>query len=484
MLFMYRDPRDLPISYERFAMSVDYSRQSSGDASFQNKLAAIEEPARRVEYLIRDHMALFPLVDYSPWLHSDIAIGVRFEDLYPEVLALQSGAVGPVLKKIMEYTGLLLSCPATELFARTHGSGPTFAPGTDKVGRFRSFFDNTLWDLTDSAFYRMVLAIYRYPSNASLRKSVSVVIVNYNGGAMLTECVRSVLASSVRLEVFVSDNGSQDGSIAFLRGALEYSAPVTVIENRENLGFAKGCNVALPHCRGEYVLFLNPDCVVNPGTLEEMIRVMYASPEAGMASCLVLNGDGTEQVSCRRFVPTPWRSMMRVLHLHRVIRNHPRFRSFEMKDLPLPREPEPVEAISGAFMFLRSAAIRAVGPLDEGYFLHCEDLDLCMRFREAGWKILFVPHVRIVHHKGMSGSRIHPVRVEYHKHYGMIRFYNKFFRKQYPGILMVAVATVVWVRFVLKASWVLLLRFLGGGRTIETVNASAFRSVQDTKQLQ
>jgi len=295
------------------------------------------------------------------------------------------------------------------------------------------------------------------------RKSVCVVIVNYNAGAMLTECVRSVLASTVPVEVFVSDNGSQDDSIAFLRAALGAPVPVTIIENRANLGFAKGCNAVLPRCRSEYVLFLNPDCVVEPDTLEEMIRVMDARPEAGMASCLVLNPDGTEQAGCRRFVPTPWRSMVRVLHLHRVIRNHPRFQPFMMTGLPLPSEPEPVEAISGAFMLVRSSAIRTIGAMDERYFLHCEDLDWCMRFRAAGWKILFVPHVRITHWKGTSG-RTHPARVEYHKHRGMIRFYNKFFRHQYPGLLMVAVVAAVWVRFVLKASWVTVHRMLGGTR--------------------
>jgi GT2 family glycosyltransferase len=296
------------------------------------------------------------------------------------------------------------------------------------------------------------------------RRSVCVVIVNYNAGAMLTECVRSVLASTVPVEVFLSDNGSQDDSIAFLRAALGTPAPVTIIENRANLGFAKGCNAMLPRCRSEYVLFLNPDCVIEPDTLEQMIRVMDAHPDAGMASCLVLNPDGTEQAGCRRFVPTPWRSMVRVLHLHRVIRNHPRFRPFMMTGLPLPPEPDPVEAISGAFMFVRSAAIKSVGAMDERYFLHCEDLDWCMRFRAAGWKILFVPHVRITHWKGASG-RTHPARVEYHKHRGMIRFYNKFFRHQYPGFLMVAVVAAVCVRFVLKASWVTLCRLIGGKRS-------------------
>jgi len=282
--------------------------------------------------------------------------------------------------------------------------------------------------------------------------SVCVVIVNYNGGATLTECVRALLASTVKVGIIVSDNGSQDDSIAFLRASVTDAPQLSIVENGENLGFAKANNVALARCRNDYVLVLNPDCIVEPDVLEHMIEVMEQHPEAGIGTCLIVNPDGSEQAGCRRLVPTPWRSMVRVLHLHRIIKNHPRFRSFMMADLPLPRAPEPVEAISGAFMFARRAAFEAVGLMDENYFLHCEDLDWCMRFRQAGWKILFVPQVRVVHWKGLS-TEAHPVFCEFHKHHGMVRFYNKFFRHQYPGALMVLVVMAVWMRFFAITAW-------------------------------
>jgi GT2 family glycosyltransferase len=283
-------------------------------------------------------------------------------------------------------------------------------------------------------------------------KSVCAVIVNYNGGATLTECVRSLRASTIPVSIVVSDNGSEDYSIAYLRASVTNAPQLSIIENGENLGYAKANNIALARCRSDYVLVLNPDCIVKPDTLEKMIGVMERHPEAGMAGCLIVNPDGSEQVGCRRLVPTPWRSMVRVLHLHQIIRNHPRFRSFMMAGLPLPRAPEPVEAISGAFMLVRREALAAVGLMDGNYFLHCEDLDWCMRFRQAGWKILFAPHVRIVHWKGLS-SMARPVVCEYHKHRGMVRFYNKFFRQQYPDALMVMVVTAVWLRFVAKTGW-------------------------------
>lgn len=299
------------------------------------------------------------------------------------------------------------------------------------------------------------------------RKSVCVVIVNYNGGALLTECVRSVLQSSVPLKIYVSDNGSRDESIAYLRSGLGNHPLLEIKENHDNLGFARGNNIVLPLCGGDYLLFLNPDCIVKPDTLEQMIEAMEQHPEAGMAGCLLVNPDGTEQPGCRRFVPTPWRSMVRVLRLHKLIKNHPRFRPFTMVGMPLPEAPVPVEAISGAFMLVRREALEAVGPMDENYFLHCEDLDWCMRFRQAGWKILFVPHVRTVHWKGFC-SQAHPVAVEYYKHRGMVRFYNKFFRHQYPGGLMVLVVAAVWLRFMAKAGWISIRRVFAPQRSART----------------
>src|SRR5688572_26055250 len=133
------------------------------------------------------------------------------------------------------------------------------------------------------------------------RMAVSVVIVNFNSGTLLTSCVRSVLASRTPLEVFVSDNASTDNSISQLRQLVGNDSRVRIVENETNLGFARGNNVVLPLCRGDYVLFLNPDCIIQPDTLERMVTAMYSHPQAGMAGCLVRNPDGSEQAGCRRF---------------------------------------------------------------------------------------------------------------------------------------------------------------------------------------
>lgn len=280
---------------------------------------------------------------------------------------------------------------------------------------------------------------------------VSVVVVNYNAGPLLADCVQSGLAQAG--EVLLIDNASRDSSMADCAQRFGGEPRLRVFRNPANLGFAAACNIGFSHARGEMVLFLNPDCRLDDGAVAEMLRVLQADPRAGMVGGLLLNPDGSEQGGGRRAVPTPWRSFVRAFGLGRLARRWPKlFFDFHLHKQPLPDGPIEVEAISGACMMVKRAAVTDVGLWDEGYFLHCEDLDWCMRFRRSGWKILFVPAAR-VHHAQGACSRSRPVFVEWHKHYGMLRFYRKFFRHQYPGLLWVLVVAGVWLRFGLLACY-------------------------------
>ncbi len=279
---------------------------------------------------------------------------------------------------------------------------------------------------------------------------VSVVIVAFNSGPWLSETVSHVLESTIDVAVVVSDNASVDDSVQRVEQRWGRDPRVSVMRHPRNLGFATACNRALARTNSPYVLFLNPDCLVQPDTLQRMLAVLVEVPEAGMAGCLIRNTDGSEQAGCRRREPTAWRSLARVLHLQRLRPEDPRVRDFNMIREPLPGGPTPVDAISGAFMLVRREALDRVGPLDEGYFLHCEDLDWCRRFRDLGYPVLFVPNVEVMHCKGES-SRARPVRVEWHKHRGMLRYYRKHLRNDYPGPLMWLVQAGVWGRFALVA---------------------------------
>ena len=289
-----------------------------------------------------------------------------------------------------------------------------------------------------------------------MNRAVSIVIVNFNGGPLLAECVRSVLASDVPVEVIVSDNASTDTSLIELRLACGADARLRILENPTNLGFAKANNRALSLARYEFILFLNPDCIVQPSTLRRMLDLFRADPNIGMAGCLIRNPDGSEQPGCRRSIPTPWRTFVQISGLGRLRESDPRFRSYLHTGLPIPAAAEPVEAISGAFMLVSRVALDKVGPMDEGYFMHFEDLDWCLRFEQAGWKVIFEPNVEIMHIGGVC-SATRPMLVEYHKHRGMARFYRKFFRDRHYLLLHSVLVPAILARFLLR----LMLHMLG-----------------------
>src|SRR5262245_58374819 len=280
------------------------------------------------------------------------------------------------------------------------------------------------------------------------KRLVSAVVVNYNAGSLLIPCVSGMLSQGVG-EVLVVDNASSDTSLSMLQKAFPGHRRLHVIGSDENIGFAAGCNVGVLASSGEYLLFLNPDARLEEVALERMLEALTSSPNVGMVGGMLCNPDGSEQAGGRRVLPTPRRAFV-LSHLSKI---NPRlFSDFLLHHEPLPREPTSVEAISGACMMVKREALQDVGLWDEGYFLHCEDLDWCMRFQRRGWKTLFVPHARVTHHRGTC-SKARPIFVEWHKHKGMIRFYRKFFRDRYPAGLMALVIAAVWLRFCLVCGY-------------------------------
>jgi GT2 family glycosyltransferase len=277
--------------------------------------------------------------------------------------------------------------------------------------------------------------------------ALSVLVVNFTAGDLLAACVGAVLEAPVRAQVLVSDNGSSDGSLALVRTRFGADPRLTLVENRENLGFAAGNNRMLGRATAPYLLFLNPDCIVGPETLPRMLAFMEATPDAGMAGCIIRDPDGSEQVASRRVVPDPWIGLVRMLHLDRLWPRLTKWHRLNLTDQPLPPGPVRVEAISGSFMLVRRAALEQVGPLDEGYFLHCEDLDWFVRFARAGWGLYLVPDVEVVHHKGACSTG-RPLRVEWHKHRGMARFFRKFQYRTYPLPFSLLVLVGIWGHFV------------------------------------
>ncbi|MGA8260024.1 MAG: glycosyltransferase family 2 protein, partial [Arenicellales bacterium] len=208
----------------------------------------------------------------------------------------------------------------------------------------------------------------------------------------------------------------------------------------------------------KYYLLMNPDCVLETDAVREFAAYMEDHPDVGLAGGALKNPDGSIQKTSKRRFPTPWSSLARTLGLHGLKVSGAKIGDFDLAaGTPGDSEAETVEAVSGALMFVRGAALSRVGLLDDGYFLHCEDLDWCKRFRDAGYKVAYVPSAGAVHLKGGSGRG---PRVIWHLHRGMSRFYRKHYHRRYPLAFSGLVYTGIYLRCFALMAWSL----LKGGR--------------------
>jgi len=232
---------------------------------------------------------------------------------------------------------------------------------------------------------------------------ISVIIVNYNVCEFLHHALVSLQKAmkGIRGEILVVDNASDDGSIEMLRKDFPR---ITVIANKSNVGFARANNVAMRKAKGEYLLLINPDTIVQEDTLRVMMKFFVENADVGLAGCKILNPDGSFQLACRRSFPTAWVAFTKISGLSSLF---PRSRLFGRYNLTYlsPDESYEVDAVSGSFMMIRKEAYRKVGGLDEDFFMYGEDLDWCFRIQQAGWKNYYVHSTQIIHYKGESTRR-------------------------------------------------------------------------------
>ena len=246
---------------------------------------------------------------------------------------------------------------------------------------------------------------------------LSIVIVNYNVRTYLEQCLQSVAKAleGIEGEVFVVDNHSDDDSVETVKTQYPW---VRLIENSENIGFARANNIAIRQSTGDYVLLLNPDTVVGEQTLREVLRFMEAHPKAGGAGVMMHNADGSLAPESRRAIPTPWVSFLKMLGLTK---------RYYMSHLSWDN-PGRIDVISGAFCFLRKKALDEIGLLDEDFFMYGEDIDLSYRLLKGGWENWYLPYP-IVHYKGKSTQK---------SDYRYVHIFYKamliFFRKHYSHL--------------------------------------------------
>jgi GT2 family glycosyltransferase len=195
---------------------------------------------------------------------------------------------------------------------------------------------------------------------------------------------------------------------------------VRLTENAANAGFAAATNLGIRAGSAPYVLALNPDTRLERGTLERLAELLEARPEIGIAGCRLVREDGSLDHAARRSFPTPLGALGHFTGLGRHARSPGALAQYRAPEV----ESGPVDAVNGAFMLIRRSALEQVGLFDEGYWMYMEDLDLCFRFREAGWTTWYEPSVSVVHVKGGTVGAARDTRLELAFHRGMARFYR------------------------------------------------------------
>jgi GT2 family glycosyltransferase len=287
--------------------------------------------------------------------------------------------------------------------------------------------------------------------------TVSAIIVNYNAGETLQQCVTALLQGKTPAQITVVDNASSDGSAENLRNVYANQPDIEFLFNTANLGFAPAVNLAARRTDADWVLILNPDCILEPDTLDRLIKALENDDRAAMAGPTVRDEGGRIQRATLRRFPDPWKSLMTASGLWRLGRWFPAFHGVEADALRTVEASQVCDAVSGACMLVRRSALEAVGFMDEGYAMHCEDLDLMFRLRQQGWHCLFVPQANCVHKQGLS-SRSRPTWVHFQKHRGMARFFGKFQAESTLFPLRMLVYTGIWLRFIILWPLVLIRR--------------------------
>jgi N-acetylglucosaminyl-diphospho-decaprenol L-rhamnosyltransferase len=266
---------------------------------------------------------------------------------------------------------------------------------------------------------------------------LGIVIVNYNVRDLLRDCLYSVYESRAdfAFEVCVVDNGSTDGSADMVADLF----PQTRLIRAENRGYAAGNNLGFrefgfgeqdPGCVSlpRYLLLLNPDTLLPPSALGDMLTFMEEYPRAGVAGPRLVREDGSLDRACRRSFPTPEIAAYRLSGLSRLFPNSARFGRYNLTYLS-PDVTTEVDSVVGAFMLIRGEVLTQIGLLDEQFFMYAEDLDFCYRAKQQGWQVWYNAAVTVLHYKGRSSrQRSTFANVKFYE--TMRLFHDKHFKQQ------------------------------------------------------
>lgn len=288
---------------------------------------------------------------------------------------------------------------------------------------------------------------------SAARPVVSVIIISWNTCALLEECLSAVLEATTDLaaEVIVVENASTDGSARMVR---EKFPGVQLLQNGENVGFARGNNQAAVIARGEYLLLLNSDTRAHPQAVEMLVNFIRQTEKAAVVGARLLNLDGSFQFSYADF-PTPWREFLILSTLGRRIFGS----SYPSYGAEVEAGPKMVDYVNGACMLIRRDVYLVVGGLPDQYFMYAEEVDFCLALRRAGWQVWYQPAAQVLHHGGGSSQHRKAAR-EGDMYQSRVRLMRKAHGDLAAGLLKIEIVVLTAP----KVMWHGLLRKLSRGK--------------------
>lgn len=266
-----------------------------------------------------------------------------------------------------------------------------------------------------------------------MKIKVSVIVLNFNTWETTTNCVNSILENTKKaaFEIILIDNGSKDNSHKRLSEKFSKNSKVKLVKNDTNLGFSKGNNLGMEISKGEYILLLNSDTLIEDDVVSEMAEWMDKNKKVGIATCALKNEDGSVQGTGGYFPNLirviSWMTIEDIPGVDKLIKPfHPQHSKSFLKNNSFYEKMQNVDWVTGAYLFVRKKVYEQIGGLDEDYFMYTEDTDFCFRAKKFGWEVVYLPNWKITHLGGKSSNSQFPILSEF-------KNIKLFFKKHYPS---------------------------------------------------
>lgn len=289
----------------------------------------------------------------------------------------------------------------------------------------------------------------RYLAGYNANMDVSFCVVNLNAKNHLNDCLISIPGSldTTSYEIIITDNNSNDGSVEYIR---EHYPNVSVITNSRNEGYTKAINQALKCSKGDYKVILNPDSILMPNSISQILQFLRSDDSIGIVGPKVIDDSGVFQRSCRRGIARPAAVFSYFLGLSKLFPSDKKYTGYHLNHLNTDDINE-VSGVSGSCMVIRKNVIDDIGYFDEQYFAYQEDSDYCLTAKNNGWKIYYYPESIVKHIGGQGGSHSVRSRAIFEWHRSYVRYFYKHFANDYPNIfnifyLIIMIAKLIFTQ--------------------------------------